>query len=236
MWESLVGIRHRGCPISDTSDSLPNITIQNVSRTNIPDGFGRRLLYIRGDGEEVNRFEETCLAHDQIVDVECISGTEGTDAYYTIDIEYKTENPSILSIFNSRGIFYHGSILVQSGIEHWLLYTSEKKAIQKLIEEIESYENSVSVYRTVDLGELGHIQSIEYGLVLSELTNQQQRTFRAALEMGYYENDSDTVVEDIADELDRHETTTWEHLKKAENSILTNIGNRLFSSRTIDTL
>lgn len=234
MWEFLLGIRHVGCPISDTSASLPNISIQNVSRADVPGSFGRRLLYIRGDAEEIGQFGQTCRDHNRIVNVQLISEDERTETYYVIEIDYETENPSILSMFNSHGVFHHGSILIQKGIEHWLVYSNEKTTIQDLIDKIETHENNVTVFRMVDLDELGHTNSIGHGHILSQLTTQQRATFRTALEMGYYNNDSDTVVSDIADELNRHETTTWEHLKKAENTILTDIGNEFFSSQSID--
>ena len=233
MWECLVGVRHRGCPISDTSDALQSISIQNVSKADIPGSFGRRLLYVRGNRDDVERFEDICRSHERVVDLQVVSKNEGTEAYYAVEIEYDDDNPSLLSLINERGMFHHGSIGVQEGVEQWLVYSAQKEDIQELTTEIESHDNRVTIYRMVDLGELGHISNIEQGLILSELTNQQQKTFQMALEMGYYEADNDTIVSDIADALDRHETTTWEHLNKAENAILTNVGDQLFASRTV---
>lgn len=233
MWECLVGVRHRGCPISDTSASLSSLSIQNVSKADIPGSFGRRLLYVRGDREDVERFEDICGNHDRVDDLQIVSENEGTEAYFAAEIEYDDDNPSILSLINARGMFHHGSIGVRGGVEEWLVYSDQKEDIQALTAEIESNNNRVDVHRMVDLGELGHISNIEQGLLLSQLTNQQQRTFQMALEMGYYEDGNDTIVSDIADALDRHETTTWEHLNKAENAILTNVGEQLFSSRSV---
>lgn len=233
MWECLVGVRHRGCPISDTSDSLQSISIQNVSKADIPGSFGRRLLYVRGDRDDVERFEDICGSHERVVDLQVVSKNEGTEGYYAVEIEYDNGNPSILSLIHERGMFHHGSIGVQRGVEQWLVYSSQKEAIQELTAEIKSHDNEVTIYRVVDLGELGHISNIEQGFILSELTNQQQKTFQMAFEMGYYEADNDIIVSDIADALDRHETTTWEHLSKAENAILTNVGDELFASRGV---
>lgn len=236
MWEFLLGIRHKGCPISDTSASLPKLSIQNISRANVPGSFGRRLLYVNGDSKEVNEFEGTCRSHDKIVSANFISNKGAEEKYCAIEIDYESENPSVLSMFDSHGVFHQGSILVQRGVEYWLAYSNDKTTIQGVIEKIEYYGNNVTTHRVVDLNELGHINSIAHGHVLSQLTSQQQVTFRAALEMGYYESKSDTVINDIAEELDRHETTTWEHLKKAENTILSNIGNQFFPSRSPSTL
>lgn len=230
MWECLLGIRHRGCPISDTSFSFPGVSIQNVSRADIPGKKGRRLLYVRGNLDEIDDFAAACRGHDGIVSLERVSDDGTGEAYFAAEVKYDGANPSILSILNSKGVFYHGSVMVQEGIEHWLVYSEEKSAIQNLTTELESYENTVNVYRMVDLSELGHIGDIQFGNLLAQLTDQQRKTFRTALELGYYDGESETTVSDIAGELDLHETTTWEHLNKAENAILTDVGSSLFST------
>lgn len=232
MWECLLGIRHRGCPISDTSVSSPSVTIQNVSRVDIPGKNGRRLLHLRGDPADLDEFATTCRTHDGVIALDRISDDGSGEAYFAARVEYREANPSILSILNARGIFHHGSIMVQEGIEHWLVYSEEKSAIQDLEDELESYDNDVFLYRMIDLAELGHVSDIQFGTLLSQLTDRQRTAFRTALELGYYDGESDTTVSDIAAELDLHETTTWEHLNKAENAILTDVGGSLFS--TID--
>lgn len=230
MWESLLGVRHNGCPISDVSAAAPGLSVQNVSKAELPGNRGRRLLQIRGGPDDFEDFEAAAEAHDTIRDIQRISDATETEAFFALTIGYDEDNPSVLSILNSMGVFHHGgSIQVQSGVEHWLVYTEEKSTIQRLAAEIRSYDNEVTLFRTVDLDDIGHESKIEFGMLLSTLTGRQRDAFRTALELGYYEADSSTTVEDIASVLDVHETTAWEHLKKAENAILTDVGRRLFS-------
>lgn len=230
MWECLLGIRHRGCPISDVSYSFPGVSIQNVSRADIPGGRSRRLLYLMGTPDEIDDFAAECRHHDGVASLERISDDGAGEAYFAAEVKYDESNPSILGVLNSEGVFYHGSVMVQEGIEHWLVYSEEKSSIQALKTELESYENTVNLYRMVDLSELGHIGDVQFGNLLAQLTDKQRITFRTALELGYYDGKSGTTVSDIANELDLHETTTWEHLNKAENAILTDIGSSLFST------
>ena len=230
MWECLLGVRHRGCAISDTSHSVPNITIQNVSRANVPGENGRRLLYLRSPPEEQDAFETEYRNHDAVASVERVADAGGDEAYFVGEIRYSETNPSVMSVLNSNGVFHHGSIMVQEGIEHWLVYSKEKSAFQDLKEELEAYDNVTHLYRMVDLSELGHINDIQFGMSLSQLTSQQRVVFRTALELGYFDGNSDTTVSDIADEVDLHETTTWEHLDKATNTILTDVGSSMFTT------
>ena len=230
MWECLLGVRHRGCAISDTSHTLPGLSIKNVSRADIPGNHGRRLLHLGGDPDEIDDFAVECRGHEGVVSLRRISDDDIGEAYFAAEIRYGESNPSILSIFNSEGVFHHGSIVVQEGIEHWLVYSEDKSTIQDLKAELESHDNDVHLYRMVDLAELGHIGDIQFGTLLSQLTARQRSTLQTALELGYYDGESATTVSDIASELDLHETTAWEHLSKAENAVLTDIGSRLFST------
>lgn len=229
MWECLLGVRHKKCPISDTSVANPSITIQNVSRADIPGTHGRRLLFLRGDPDEIDNFEQECRNHEGVVSLDQVSDS-GDEAYFAAELKYQASNPSVLSILNSMGIFHHGSIMVQEGVEHWLVYCEEKSTIRNLEAELESHDNDVFLYRMVDLSDIGHISDMQHGMLLSQLTTRQRTAFRTALELGYYDGESDMTVSDIADELDLHETTTWEHLNKAENAILTDVGSSLFST------
>lgn len=236
MWECLLAVRHCGCPVSDTSAELRSLRMQHVSKAKIPNSFGKRLIYVNGDTDDVSEFATVFDEHDRVLDLQLVSKNAESEAYFAAEIEYDPDNPSILSLINQRGMFHHGSIGIQEGIEHWLLYSKEKTEIKQLSDEIESHNNSVTIDRIVDLSGVGHISNIEQGMLFSQLTDQQLKTFQTALLMGYYEEDSDTIVKDIAEELNRHDSTTWEHLNKAENVILTNIGNQLFSTREAETL
>ena len=76
MWECLLGIRHRDCPISDTSYSFPGVSIQNVSRADIPGNRGRRLLHLTGSPDEIDDFAAECRSHEGIVSLERVSDDE----------------------------------------------------------------------------------------------------------------------------------------------------------------
>lgn len=229
MWECMLGVRHTGCPISDLSYANPSLVIQNVSRADIPGKHGRRLLNIRGEIDAIDDFADDCRDHDDVLSYERLSRTGRGEQYVAVDVSYEGSNPSIQGLINMNGIFHNGSIMVREGIEHWLVYSAEKTTIQELEAELESYDNEVSLYRMVDLSELGPVDAFQYGTLLSELTDRQQTVFRTALDMGYYDEEQDTTVSDIADELGVHETTAWEHLSKTENLILTEIGGDLFA-------
>lgn len=59
--------------------------------------------------------------------------------------------------------------------------------------------------------------------LFAELTDRQQEILLTALEMGYYEQPRRATYEDLAEELDCTKTTVGEHLRKAEEKVLTGI-------------
>lgn len=59
--------------------------------------------------------------------------------------------------------------------------------------------------------------------LFAELTERQQEILLTALDQGYYEQPRQVTYEDLAAELDCTKTTVGEHLRKAEEKVLTGI-------------
>jgi len=229
MRETVISIRHHGCPLSDTSAANPGVHIQNLSKGKRADGRAKRLICLRGRPPEIAAFAADFRAHDSVVRFDRIAGDEGSaTAYFSSEIEYDSENPSILSRIHKKGCFQHTTVSVKRGREHWKIYTEDTGTVHELTEELESLGNDVTLYQTTEMGSLGETQSFGFATFLTELTARQQAAFETALALGYYESGSDVTTEDIASELDLNQSTVWEHLKKAENTILTTVGKQLF--------
>lgn len=231
MLEASLGVRHTGCPMSDTSSRFPNVSIQNVAGVDSPGEYGRRLIYLRGDSDDIDGFTAACRNHERVSEFRQASERSDTEVYFTFTMRNRDTNPSILNILTSKGVFNHGATSVRDGIEHWLVYSEERATVAELIEEIESHDNEVTLFGIVNLRETTDMTNVEAGIPLSQLTDRQRTTFQVALDLDYYESDGDTTVSDIAAELGLHETTAWEHLNKAENAILTEVGRRYFPDR-----
>jgi len=229
MWECLLGVRHNGCPVSDISYTNSRLELRNISRTEVPGGHGRRLLYVRGEPDELTSFLNDCEAHDGIIDYDVLTEADDGAAYVVLDVSYVGSNPSVQSLLDANRIFQYGAISVRDGVERWLLYARQKSAFRNLKSDLESYDNTVDIHRIVDLSEIEPISEFQFGAILTDLTDRQKTVLRHALECGYYTGDTGTTVNDIAAGLDLHETTVWEHLSKAENRILTRVGRNLFS-------
>lgn len=236
MREVLVSIRHHGCPVSDTSAEHPDVHIQNLSKGRLANGTAKRLLSLRGSPDAITAFAVDFRSHPAVQRFERVGG-ESNDtslAYFTSEIAFEPENPSILSLIHNKGCFQHNTVSVKHGIEHWKVYTENAATVHELVDELEALGNEVSLYRSIDLESLVETESFDVATVLAELTARQQAVLEVALSLGYYDAGADVTTEDVAAEFDLHQSTVWEHLKKAENTILQTVGHQLVSENTVD--
>lgn len=229
MWETELAIRHYGCPVSDVSSVHPAVRFENVRRVGIVNGRAKRLLCSRGERAAVEAFMDDFRAHPATESVERVSsGDDSRAAYYVGEIGYSGDNPSILQLVERAGCFRHPTVAVQGGTEHWTIYTRSKGAVREFVDSVEAVGNNVSVVRSVDIGPITDEAAIQHAPLRSELTDGQAAAFRAALELGYYREDERVTIADVADRLGVHRSTAGEHVKRAENTLLSEIGSQLF--------
>lgn len=230
MWETELAIRHRGCPVSDVSSDHPAVRFENVRRVRSEGGRAKRLLHFEGEEAAVDAFTEDFRTHPATREFESVSTDgEGTGAaYYICEMGYTDENPSILDLVERAGCFRHPTVVVRRGIEHWTVYTRSKDAVRGFVDSVERFDNDVEVVRNVDIGSMTDGQPSPHALLRAELTDRQAQTFRTALSLGYYGRDSRVTIEDIAEELGVHRSTAGEHVKRAEDTLLSEVGSRLF--------
>jgi predicted DNA binding protein len=231
MWEVTIGVRHTGCPISDTSANHPNVHLQNLAHAQHSELNGaRRLLSLRGSSTGVEDFVSELDSHNRSQVIDNV-GQSGSISYITVHIEYSEDNPSIRELVSLNQCYQRNVVAVRSGIEHWVVYVDYLEKAPKLVENTEEYDNIVNKYRTTQLSTEGGFAPLEQSIVLAELTSRQRTVYETALDSGYYSEDVNITLDEIADSLDIHQTTAWEHLKKAENKILTGLGTRSLGIR-----
>lgn len=229
MWETVLAIRHRGCPVSDTSKRHPDVHLQNVSKSEVGGHRSKRILCLRGDAESVSDFAAEYRAHEGVEEFTEIAGGRGPHRYFTSSMVYMTDNPSIAEIVSSHGCYQHNTVNVKRGIEHWVIYAESKSQVREVVDDVEGSGNDVDVQRSVEFDDVMG-GPMKFTTLREELTPRQETALSTALELGYYTDETDVSVEDIAAEMDVHSSTAWEHLSKAENAIVSEIGERVFLS------
>lgn len=227
MWEVTLGVRHNGCPVSDTSAAHPDVHLQNLSKVRCEKGPSKRLLRLQGDPDSVAAFIDEFRGREEVESLESVSRTaDGSEHYVSTEVRFVSDNPSINSLVTRQRCHNYPTVNVRRGIEHWILYTESKGVVADLMEDLEEHGNETNLIRSVDIARSNSGMD-GFSTLFMQLTDRQRVTFETALREGYYEEGIEVTVEDIAETLDVHSTTAWEHLSKAENQILRSIGNRL---------
>lgn len=228
MWEAELAIRHHGCPVSDICYQHPTIRLENVSCVRVSDGLAKRLLRVDADEEPLEQFANDFRNHEAVKSLEEVSGKSSQDAYFVSRIKFSRDNPSILRLIDQTGCFRYSDVVVQHGIEHWVVYTQEKRSLRNLVAVLEKQNNNVELMRNVDIGPLTDESAIRNAALRDELTEKQIAAFQAALELGYYDQDDRATIDDIADLLEVHRSTAGEHIKRVETTLLSEMGRHLF--------
>ncbi|WP_227380356.1 helix-turn-helix domain-containing protein [Haladaptatus halobius] len=228
MWEALLAIRHYGCPISDTSADIPGVHVQNLSKAETSGHRAKRLICLRGEKTQINQFERAFREHEFVESFRRISDGKSRQAYFTSKIEYNSENPSILNLLGSHGCYRDSTVSVQRGIEHWGVYIEQKESLYKLIEKIGTLDNDLDLQKCINMGTISDTPPMDTNAILTQLTARQQEAFETVYTLGYYMTGSDITMDDLGEAMDVHPSTAWEHLKKAENTILSESGQRFF--------
>lgn len=228
MWELALAIRHRGCPVSDVSAGNPSVRVQNVSKAGQTGVKAKRLIALYGEPADIDRFADSFERHETVEWIEWLSDGGENLRYASTSVDYPPDNPGIMDILDAHACYQHTAVAVAEGIEYWVIYLEEGNGGVDVVSDIESYGNDVELVRRVNLTDISEVATLGYASILFELTPKQRAAFRTALELGYYDPAKDVVVDDIASVVDVHRTTAWEHLKKAQNVVLSEVGNHLF--------
>jgi hypothetical protein len=89
-------------------------------------------------------------------------------------------------------------------------------------------ENNVRLAWNADVGPISDKEAIHYHVFRFELMKQQLAAFEAALKLGYYAENDQATISDIASFLEGHHSTAGEHIKRAENTLLSKVRSHLF--------
>lgn len=131
-----------------------------------------------------------------------------------IKIEYRRNLMRVLKLFHVEDLIYDLPFII-----------SEEKVVFAFIAESETLKKLLSVIKP-----LGFVKNISFQKVsfseysaLSCLTGRQKEIILAAKENGYYEFPRRITTERLAEKLGISKATTVEHLRKAENRIVSYI-------------
>jgi predicted DNA binding protein len=220
--EVTLRIRHHGEPESDISAEYPGVTLRSRSSMTGRTAERKRIIEVSGDPEQIGPFLADFEAADAIVALEPLTPVESDRVFVAMTYDaYRWD--SIAERLSNLGVHYRNGTTINAGWERWTLYLEDDDDLSAIVEHIEEAGNDADLVRDVDLSDVRANEQFDLTRLARELTPRQREVLTTAIRMGYYKPDRDTSIEEIGERLGISRTTTWEHLKRAEKKVMSEI-------------
>jgi hypothetical protein len=133
-------------------------------------------------------------------------------------IIFMRSGPSLTPFLSSRGIG-HGYLFPPIGIDDGKLKFSFVGSQQQIKGFMEGMDRMGIHYRVVLLAGINFLPNSP----LNQLTDKQREVLTAAYKLGYYDIPRKTTSQELADVMNMADSTFVEHLRKAEQRLITHL-------------
>jgi predicted DNA binding protein len=231
MREVTLRIRHRGGPESEVSSRHPEVTLRSVSSMTGRGSERKRIVELRGPTAEIESYLDEFRAAEDVVEAEPLSPVTGDHAYVAVVVDSDGWE-GIRGRLSEMGIHYRTGTTISGGIERWTVYIEADDDLSAVIRELERGGNDVELARNVEMAAIQRPPGLPASGILDGLTPRQREVLATAIAVGYYDHGGGVGVEDVADELGLGTTTVWEHLSRAESTVMNALFDR-FGGRAV---
>jgi predicted DNA binding protein len=214
LFEASFRVKHE-CPYREISERHPDLTIREwylsdcqVIETTSPEPPTDELLAeIEQLGTILHKSVDESGLH--VVTQSCLCSLED----------------SILERFESHNCLYQPPTIHRQGWEHYTVIAFDENDVRDLLQDLEA-DRDIEVLSKTSITEqqVPHSMLAPVDQLFENVTDRQQAALRLALESGYYEQPRQATLRDLAEQTAVARSTYEEHLRKAENKLLTNAG------------
>ena len=214
LYQASFRVKHE-CPYREISERFPDLTIREwylsdcqvleiTSSDAPPDDLLEEIDQL---GEILHQSIDSSGLH--VVTQSCLCALEG----------------SILERFEEHNCLYQPPTIHRHGWEHYTVIAFDEADVRALLGELEADRNIELLSKTaVEERTVPHSMLAPVDQLFENVTERQLAALRLALDEGYYEQPRGTSLRDLADKTSVARSTYEEHLRKAENKLLTNAG------------
>lgn len=214
LYQASFRVRHE-CPYRTFSEAHPDVTIrewslsdcQVLELTASADPSTEILEDIRSLGTVLHRSIGTDTLH--IVMQSCLCSLE----------------ESLVSRFEEYNCLAQPPTIYRQGWEHYTVVAFDEGSVGNLLTDLENDRDIDLLTKTaLDERRIPHSMLTPVDRLFDTLTDRQLAALRHALDAGYYEQPRQTSIRELADHTAVSRSTFEEHLRKAENKLVTDAG------------
>jgi len=214
LYEASFRVKHE-CPYREISEHYPDLTIREwylsdcqVIELTSPESPTEELL------EEIDRLGT--VLHESVDE----SGLHVVTQSCLCSLE-----DSIIERFEEFNALYQPPTIHRQGWEHYTVIAFDESDVRALLQDLEDDRDIEVLSKTaITEQQIPHSMLAPVDQLFEDVTERQMAALRLALESGYYEQPRKTSLRDLADQTAVARSTYEEHLRKAENKLLTNAG------------
>jgi hypothetical protein len=224
LYEASFRVRHE-CPYREISERYPDLTI--------------REWYL-SDCQVIELTSPASPADDLLEEIDRL----GTVLHRSVDesgLHVVTQSclcsleDAIVERFEEYNCLYQPPTVHRQGWEHYTVIAFDESDVRDLLRDLEA-DRDIEVLSKTAITEqrIPHSMLAPVDRLFEDVTERQLAALRLALESGYYEQPRKTSLRELADQTAVARSTYEEHLRKAENKLLTNAGQflRLVTARS----
>lgn len=217
LYEASIRVKHE-CPYRSISERYPDLTIREWPLSDC------QVLEITS---ETTPTDELLDEISQIGTV--LHESEDEDGYHVVTQSCLCSlEESIIDRFEEHNCLYQSPTIYRHGWEHYTVIAFNEDDIRELLSDLRSDRDIELLSKTsISEQQIPHSMLAPANQLFEKITERQLAALQLALESGYYEQPRKTSLRELAEQTAVARSTYEEHLRKAENKLLTNAGQYL---------
>jgi len=214
LYEASIRVKHE-CPYREISERHPDLTIREWPLSDC------QVLEITS---EETPTEELLDDINKLGTV--LHESKDDDGYHVVTQSCLCSlEQSIIDRFEEHNCLYQSPTIYRQGWEHYTVVAFDSEDIRELLGDLRG-DREIELLSKTSISEkqIPHSMLAPANQLFENITDRQLAALQLALESGYYEQPRKTSLRDLADQTAVARSTYEEHLRKAENKLLTNAG------------
>lgn len=214
LYQTSFRLRHE-CPYRDLSERYPDLTIREWYLSDC------QVLEI----SSANGPTEELLADVEELGTVLHKNVDESGIHVVMQACQCSLEDSIIERFEEHNCLYQPPTVHRQGWEHYTVIAFYEANVRSLYDDLEADRDIEVLSKTgLEESQLPHSMLAPVDQLFDGLTDRQLAALRVALDNGYYSQPRGASVSELAERTSVARSTYEEHLRKAENKLITNAG------------
>ncbi|EMA61604.1 transcription regulator-like protein [Halorubrum distributum JCM 13561] len=217
LYEASIRVKHE-CPYREISERHPDLTIRE---------------WPLSDCQVLEITSETTPTDALLDDIDrlgtVLHESADDDGYHVVTQSCLCSlEESVIDRFEKHNCLYQSPTIYRQGWEHYTVVAFDDADIRELLGDLRA-DREIELLSKTSIAEqqVPHSMLAPANQLFEDLTDRQLAALQLALERGYYTQPRKTSLRELADQTAVARSTYEEHLRKAENKLLTSAGQYL---------